>query len=120
MSILRSSISLSLRAPMRAAMAQRMAVRSMATTPVRFSEHHAPVIQGAGPKPGEIGTDEQQSTGLERFELMGRLEGIDVFDMSPLDASRPGTMKDPIVVQSLVSKAHTYGGSFPAQRLTRI
>jgi len=49
-----------------------------------------------------MGTDESQSTGLERFELMGRLQGVDVFDMSPLDASRPGTMKNPIKVQSMV------------------
>ena len=102
MSILRSCISLSLRAPLRTAMVQRVAVRSMATSPLRFSEHHTPVIQGSGPKAGEIGTDDQQSTGLERFELMGQLEGVDVFDMTPLDASRPGTMKDPIIVQSMV------------------
>ena len=59
-------------------------------------------IQGEGTKPGTMGTDESQSTGLERFELMGRLQGVDVFDMSPLDASRPGTMKNPIKVQSMV------------------
>jgi hypothetical protein len=61
------------------------------------------IIQGEGAKPGEVPTDENQSTGLERFELLGRLQGVDVFDMKPLDASRAGTVKDPIVVQSLVS-----------------
>ena len=102
MSFLRSSITPSLRASLRTASIQRVAMRSIATTPLRFSEHHAPIIQGEGTKPGTMGTDESQSTGLERFELMGRLQGVDVFDMSPLDASRPGTMKNPIKVQSMV------------------
>ena len=31
-----------------------------------------------------------QSTGLERFEILGKMQGIDVFDMKPLDASRKG------------------------------
>ena len=73
MSFLRSSITPSLRASLRTASIQRVAMRSIATTPLRFSEHHAPIIQG-----------------------------VDVFDMSPLDASRPGTMKNPIKVQSMV------------------
>lgn len=102
MSFLRSSITPSLRASLRTASIQRVAMRSIATTPLRFSEHHSPIIQGEGTKPGTMGTDESQSTGLERFELMGRLQGVDVFDMSPLDASRPGTMKNPIKVQSMV------------------
>ena len=28
------------------------------------------------------------------------MEGIDIFDMKPLDSSRKGTMQDPIVVKS--------------------
>jgi hypothetical protein len=48
-------------------------------------------------------TSENQSTGLERFELLGKLEGIDVFDMKPLDVNRLGTVKEPIEVYSLVS-----------------
>lgn len=102
MSFLRYSMTPSLRLSLRNAMTQRVAIRSIATTSLRFSEHHAPLIQGEGTKPGDMGTDESQSTGLERFELMGRLQGIDVFDMSPLDASRLGTMKNPIKVQSMV------------------
>mgnify|MGYP001940890713 FL=1 len=103
MSFLRSSIASTLRAPLRSATAPRVAVRAISTSPLRFSEHQAPIIQGEGPKPGEIASDEQQSTGLERFELMGRLQGVDVFDMSPLDASRQGTVANPIKVQSMVS-----------------
>jgi len=37
---------------------------------------------------------------LERLEILGKMQGIDIFDMKPLDASRKGTLKDPIVVRS--------------------
>lgn len=47
---------------------------------------------------------ENQATGLERFELLGKLEGVDVFDMKPLQVDRLGTMKEPIKVYSLVSE----------------
>jgi len=49
---------------------------------------------------GSIPTDLNQSTGLERLELLGKMQGVDIFDMRPLDASRKGTMEDPIVVKS--------------------
>ncbi|ODV94137.1 hypothetical protein PACTADRAFT_44627 [Pachysolen tannophilus NRRL Y-2460] len=55
---------------------------------------------GPGAKEGAVPTDLEQATGLERFELLGKLEGIEVFDNTPLDASRTGTMADPIVVDS--------------------
>lgn len=55
---------------------------------------------GQGAKEGTVPTELEQATGLERLELLGKLEGIDVFDTKPLDASRIGTMKDPIVVDS--------------------
>jgi len=63
-----------------------------------------PVIQGEGAKAGQVATDEQQATGLERFELLGKLSGKDVFDMEPLEMTRLGTTKDPIVIDSLVSR----------------
>ena len=44
-----------------------------------------------GGAPGTIPSDLEQSTGLERFEILGKMQGIDVFDMKPLDASRLGT-----------------------------
>jgi cytochrome c oxidase subunit 5b len=43
-----------------------------------------------GATPGTIPTDVEQATGLERFEILGKMQGIDVFDMKPLDASRKG------------------------------
>lgn len=46
---------------------------------------------GPGAAPGTVPTDLEQSTGLERLEILGKMEGVDVFDMRPLDASRLGT-----------------------------
>lgn len=44
-----------------------------------------------GAKSGSIPTDIEQATGLERLELLGKMQGIDVWDMRPLDSSRKGT-----------------------------
>lgn len=44
-----------------------------------------------GAEPGTVPTDLEQSTGLERLEILGKMQGVDVFDMRPLDASRLGT-----------------------------
>ncbi|KAF3765240.1 COX5B-domain-containing protein [Cryphonectria parasitica EP155] len=57
-------------------------------------------LVGPGAKPGSVPTDLEQSTGMERLEILGKMEGVDVFDMRPLDASRKGTMKEPILVRS--------------------
>lgn len=55
---------------------------------------------GLGAQPGSVPTDIDQATGLERFELLGKMEGIEVFDFKPLDSSRIGTMANPISVES--------------------
>lgn len=52
---------------------------------------------GPGAAPGNIPTDLEQATGLERFEILGKMQGIDVFDMKPLDASRLGTTACPFL-----------------------
>ncbi|GKT96040.1 cytochrome C oxidase subunit VB [Colletotrichum tofieldiae] len=57
-------------------------------------------LTGPGAKPGTVPTDLEQSTGLERLEILGKMEGVDVFDMRPLDASRKGTIENPIPVRS--------------------
>ncbi|KAF7327845.1 hypothetical protein MKEN_00364300 [Mycena kentingensis (nom. inval.)] len=79
-----------------------MANRAFSTTPRAASGHGAPPpsLFGPGGKPGEVPTDFEQATGLERFEMLGEMEGIDVFDETPLDSSRVGTKKDPIMVLS--------------------
>ena len=43
-----------------------------------------------GAKPGTVPTDLEQATGLERLEILGKMQGIDIFDMKPLDSSRKG------------------------------
>lgn len=55
---------------------------------------------GTGAKEGTVPTDLEQATGLERLELLGKLEGVEFFDTKPLDASRRGTVADPIVLDS--------------------
>lgn len=43
-----------------------------------------------GAQPGTVPTDAEQATGLERLEILGKMQGVDIFDMRPLDASRLG------------------------------
>jgi len=47
-------------------------------------------LKGPGAAPATVPTDVEQSTGLERLEILGKMEGVDIFDMRPLDASRLG------------------------------
>ncbi|KAI0264382.1 COX5B-domain-containing protein [Gloeopeniophorella convolvens] len=80
------------------------ALRALSSSAVRRSDDHhaaAPSIYGVGAKPGETPTDQAQSTGLDRVQVLGLLEGVDVFDLEPLDASRIGTLADPIKVLSV-------------------
>lgn len=55
---------------------------------------------GPGGKAGEVPTDLDQATGLEREELLAKLEGRELFDMEPLNMTHLGTPSNPIVVQS--------------------
>ncbi|KIK63045.1 hypothetical protein GYMLUDRAFT_125562, partial [Collybiopsis luxurians FD-317 M1] len=59
-----------------------------------------PGLYGAGVKPGEVPGIADQSTGIERLQYLGDAEGVPVFDTAPLDSSRVGTKKDPIIVPS--------------------
>lgn len=78
------------------------AFRALSTTTPRFSGPAPPSLYGEGAKPGEIPSDEQQATGLERLQLLGEMQGIEAFDLEPLDSSRVGTLEDPVKVFSLV------------------
>jgi cytochrome c oxidase subunit 5b len=60
-----------------------------------------------GAKPGTVPTDLEQATGLERLEILGKMQGIDIFDMKPLDASRLGTSS--YAVGKIVRAGRTYG-----------
>ncbi|KAG6842342.1 hypothetical protein C0991_010632 [Blastosporella zonata] len=78
------------------------ALRALHTT-LRTSDSHGPAppqLFGAGGKVGEVPSDVEQATGLERLQLLGELEGVKVFDDAGLDASRIGTKLDPILVPS--------------------
>jgi len=77
-------------------------LRALSTTTPRFSGPAPPALFGEGAKPGEIPSDEQQATGLERFQLLGEMQGVEAFDLEPLDSSRVGTLEDPVKVFSLV------------------
>ena len=77
--------------------------RALSTTTARRSGAPAPQIFGEGAKPGEVPTDLNQSTGLERLQLLGEVEGVEVFDYKALDSSRIGTKADPVKVFSWVS-----------------
>jgi len=76
--------------------------RAFTLSAARKSGHPSPQLFGEGGKTGEVPTDINQSTGLERLQTLGFLEGIDVFDSQPLDSSRIGTLDNPVLVYSLV------------------
>ena len=49
---------------------------------------------------GRVPTDLEQSTGIERYELLGKLAGLDLFGMEPLPSDRLGTVDDPVLIYS--------------------
>ncbi|POY73342.1 hypothetical protein BMF94_3677 [Rhodotorula taiwanensis] len=75
--------------------------RSFAASAFRAEGHAEPLIQGPGGKAGEVPTDLEQATGLERFELLHKLKGEEAFSLEPLEVPRLGTLADPIMVFSL-------------------
>ncbi|GJJ08159.1 hypothetical protein Clacol_002367 [Clathrus columnatus] len=74
--------------------------KCISTTTIRNSDHAAPTLYGEGAKAGTVPTDENQATGLERLQMLGQMEGIDIFLRKP-DFSKKGTMASPIMVPSL-------------------
>lgn len=86
----------------RAFSTSRVAMQKQVTkTAQTLAEVNGPEsLIGPGGKAGEVPTDLEQATGLARLELLGKLEGIDVFDTKPLDASKIGTMENPILVDT--------------------
>ncbi|KAI1444945.1 COX5B-domain-containing protein [Annulohypoxylon stygium] len=71
-------------------------------------------LLGPGAAPGTVPTDLEQSTGLERLEILGKIEGVDIFDMRPLDASRKGTLDNPILVRSAGDEQYAGCTGYPA------
>ncbi|CAD6444029.1 41ce7c69-b414-41cb-b9f7-9f0c056ec7c8 [Sclerotinia trifoliorum] len=68
---------------------------------------------GPGALPGTVPTDLEQATGLERLEILGKMQGVDIFDMKPLDASRKGTLEDPIIVKSFGDEQYAGCTGYP-------
>ena len=82
---------------------RRQASRAFSTTSrVSSGGPPPPELYGPGAKPGTVPTDLDQSTGLERLQLLGETQGINVFDEEPLDSSRIGTKANPVLVPSYV------------------
>ncbi|KAI9472155.1 MAG: cytochrome c oxidase subunit VB-domain-containing protein [Benjaminiella poitrasii] len=78
-------------------------VRPFSVLGARFSGavgHNVETNLGPGGKTGHVPTDLEQATGLERQELLAKLEGREFFDMEPLNMTHIGTVKNPIVVKS--------------------
>ncbi|EKC99869.1 cytochrome c oxidase polypeptide iv [Trichosporon asahii var. asahii CBS 8904] len=98
----------------RPALAARPAARAFSLSAIRLGGAQPPELIGPGVQPGQIPTDEQQATGIERFELMGKVQGVDVFDMKPLEADRIGTLADPIEVLSYYPVRQVGCTGFPA------
>ncbi|PYI07325.1 cytochrome c subunit VB [Aspergillus sclerotiicarbonarius CBS 121057] len=67
-----------------------------------------------GAKSGTVPVDIEHATGLERLELVGKMQGIDIFDMRPLDASRKGTLEDPIIVPGAGDEQYAGCTGYPA------
>jgi len=76
-------------------------VAALSTSAIRRSGEPAPSLFGPGGKAGEVPSDLDQATGLERLQVLGEAEGFEVFDEAPLDSDRIGTQSDPIKVFSL-------------------
>ncbi|MCJ1313708.1 Cytochrome c oxidase subunit 4 [Agyrium rufum] len=82
---------------------------------VPFEEVHGEAdLLPPGAERGTIPTDLEQATGLERLEILGKMQGVDIFDMKPLDASRRGTLDDPIMVRSFGDEQYLGCTGYPA------
>lgn len=83
----------------------QLAARTLSVSSRLHSDAHAdppPALFGEGAKAGQVPSDEQQATGLERLQLLGQMAGVDVFHTGPLVLTKPGTMEDPTIVNSYV------------------
>ncbi|KAG0378366.1 Cytochrome c oxidase subunit 4 [Mortierella sp. AD032] len=91
----------SLRAPLARVTLRAAPVARFSAISVRFGGHHEVKInQGPGAAPGTTPTDLDQSTGLERAELLGKMQGKDIFDLAPLEVHVRGTKANPTIIHS--------------------
>ncbi|CAH1760779.1 7443_t:CDS:2 [Entrophospora sp. SA101] len=52
-------------------------------------------------KPGTVPSEVEQSTGLERLEILAKLDGVDIFDDNPLPVASFGTKTNPVIVKAV-------------------
>ncbi|KAG0263602.1 Cytochrome c oxidase subunit 4 [Mortierella polycephala] len=91
----------SIRAPLARVTLRSAPVARFSALSVRFGDHHeVKVRQGPGAAPGTVATDLDQSTGLERAEILGKMQGKDIFDLAPLEVHVRGTKTAPTVIRS--------------------
>jgi len=62
-----------------------------------------------GAASGTVPSDLEQATGLERLEILGKMQGVDIFDMKPLDASRKGTCSRPLARNQTITHLYCFG-----------
>jgi cytochrome c oxidase subunit 5b len=69
---------------------------------------------------GTVPTDLNQSTGLERLELLGKMQGIDIFDMAQPVLTKKGTLEDPIIEKSWGEEYYVGCTGFPQDSHTAL
>ncbi|CAG8485686.1 2020_t:CDS:2 [Paraglomus brasilianum] len=74
----------------------------------------SPSLIGPGAKPNSIPTDLEQATGLERAEILAKIEGQEFFDMKPLLLTHLGTKSNPILVKSVDPERYVGCTGYPA------
>merc|ERR1712072_211687 len=87
--------------PIARALPQRLATRTFAASAFQRAGGGPPKMIPEGAPEGTVPTEMNQATGLERFELLSKLNGEDPFFMAPLQVEHMGTKANPITVKSL-------------------
>jgi len=67
---------------------------------------------------GTVPTDLNQATGLERLELLGKMQGIDIFDTKVPVLEKKGTMEEPIIAKSYGEEHYVGCSGFPQESHT--
>lgn len=87
----------------RSFVASRSAFKKSGGHDLAEASNEGQIMIGPGAAPGTVPTDEDQSTGLERFELLHKLQGEEPFFNDPVEITHFGTMEKPIMIKSLFS-----------------
>uniref|UniRef100_A0A1D1YQE4 Cytochrome c oxidase subunit 4, mitochondrial n=1 Tax=Anthurium amnicola TaxID=1678845 RepID=A0A1D1YQE4_9ARAE len=91
---------------------QSTTVRAFSVLGPRFGELNSNFF-GPGAKTGTVADDIEHATGIERAELLSKLEGKELYDLSPLEITAVGTKKDPVMVKSVDPARYVGCTGFP-------